>query len=58
LLLDSLGTEDLTEERLNQAVEALVRAHPEQYLIWGYNRYKKVSSRRRRGTYAGRRRPR
>ena len=35
LLLDSLGTEDLTEERLNQAIEALVRRHPEQYLLWG-----------------------
>jgi KDO2-lipid IV(A) lauroyltransferase len=55
LLLDSLGTEDLTEERLNQAIEALVRRHPEQYLLWGYNRYKKVSSRRIRGTYASRR---
>jgi KDO2-lipid IV(A) lauroyltransferase len=55
LLLDSLGTEDLTVERLNQAIEALVRRHPEQYLIWGYNRYKKVSSRRRRGTYVSRR---
>jgi KDO2-lipid IV(A) lauroyltransferase len=55
LLLDSLGTEDLTEERLNQAIEALVRRHPEQYLLWGYNRYKKVSSRRSRGTYVSRR---
>jgi KDO2-lipid IV(A) lauroyltransferase len=24
---------------MNQAIESLVRAHPEQYL-WGYNRYK------------------
>jgi lauroyl/myristoyl acyltransferase len=55
LLLDSLGTEDLTEERLNQAIEALVRRHPEQYLLWGYNRYKKASSRRNRGTYVSRR---
>jgi KDO2-lipid IV(A) lauroyltransferase len=55
LLLDSLGTEDLTEERLNQAIEALVRRPPEQYLLWGYNRFKKVSSRRSRGTYVSRR---
>jgi len=55
LLVDSLGSEDLTEERLNQAVEGLVRRHPEQYLLWGYNRYKKVSSRRSRGTYVSRR---
>lgn len=55
LLLDSLPTENLTEDRLNRAIEALVRRYPEQYLLWGYNRYKKVSSRRRRGSYASRR---
>jgi len=55
LLLESLSSEDLTEGGLNRAVEGLVRCHPEQYLLWGYNRYKKVSSRRSRGTYSGRR---
>ena len=55
LLLESLPTEDLTEGGLNRAVEELVRCHPEQYLLWGYNRYKKVSSRRRRGSYLSRR---
>lgn len=55
LLLESLSTEELSEERLNAAIELLVRRHPEQYLLWGYNRYKKVSSRRSRRTYFSRR---
>lgn len=55
LLFESLPTTELNEEQLNRAVEGLVRRHPEQYLLWSYNRYKRVSSRRSRGTYSSRR---
>ena len=36
---ENVSVENFTETRLNQAVEAVVRRCPEQYL-WGYNRYK------------------
>jgi KDO2-lipid IV(A) lauroyltransferase len=55
LLLESLPTAGLDETELNRRVEELVRRHPEQYLLWSYNRYKRVSSRRLRRTYVSRR---
>jgi KDO2-lipid IV(A) lauroyltransferase len=55
LLLESLPTNGLDETELNRSVEDLLRRHPEQYLLWSYNRYKRVSSRRLRGTYVSRR---
>ncbi len=39
ILFENVSTENFSETRLNQAVEAVVRRCPEQYL-WGYNRYK------------------
>ncbi len=39
ICFENVSVEDFTETRLNQAVEAVVRRCPEQYL-WGYNRYK------------------
>lgn len=36
---ENVAVENFSETSLNQAVENVVRRHPEQYL-WGYNRYK------------------
>ena len=54
LHFEPLSAREFDEEKLNQAIESLVRRYPEQY-YWNYNRYKKMSSRRQRGTYASRR---
>ena len=39
LHLEELSADRTDEAALNQAIEALVRRSPEQYL-WSYNRYK------------------
>jgi len=54
LHFEQLSTREFDEEKLNLAIESLVRRYPEQY-YWNYNRYKKVSSRRQRGPYQRRR---
>ena len=54
LHFESLATQGFDEAKLNQAIEEIVRRYPEQY-YWNYNRYKKMSSRRQRGTYGSRR---
>jgi KDO2-lipid IV(A) lauroyltransferase len=38
---------DFDEERMNRAIEELVRRFPDQY-YWNYNRYKKMSRRMQR----------
>ena len=38
---------DFDEERMNRAIEELVRRYPDQY-YWNYNRYKKMSRRMQR----------
>jgi len=54
LHFEPLSTREFNEEKLNLAIESLVRRYPKQY-YWNYNRYKKGSSRRQRGTYESRR---
>lgn len=54
LHFEPLPAHDFDEEKLNQAIEGLVRRYPDQY-YWNYNRYKKMSSRRKRGRYQSRR---
>lgn len=54
LHFEPLPARDFDETKLNQAIEDLVRRYPDQY-HWNYNRYKKMSSRRKRGSYQSRR---
>lgn len=54
LHFEALSIDGFDEAKLNLAIENLVRRFPEQY-FWGYNRYKGVSSRRRRQTFVSRR---
>lgn len=54
LHFERLPEHDFDEEKLNRAIENLVRRYPEQY-YWNYNRYKRMSSRRQRRTYRSRR---
>jgi KDO2-lipid IV(A) lauroyltransferase len=54
LHFEPLPEHDFNENKLNHAIETLVRRFPDQY-FWNYNRYKKMSSRRQRRTYESRR---
>lgn len=47
LHFEPLSAHEFDEEKLNRAVEALVRRYPEQY-YWNYNRYKNIFLRRQR----------
>jgi KDO2-lipid IV(A) lauroyltransferase len=48
LHFEALSENEFDETKLNLAIENLVRRFPEQY-HWNFKRYKRVSSRRRRG---------
>jgi KDO2-lipid IV(A) lauroyltransferase len=49
LHFEPLAAQNFDEEKLNQAIESLVRRYPEQY-YWNYNRYKNMSRRRARAS--------
>lgn len=49
LHFEPLAAQNFDEEKLNQAIESLVRRYPEQY-YWNYNRYKSMSRRRARAS--------
>jgi len=53
LHFEPLSTQEFDEAKLNQAIEDLVRRYPDQY-YWNYNRYKKMSWRRPRGSHQSR----
>ena len=47
LHFEPLSTEGFDEEKMNRAIENLVRRYPDQY-HWHYHRYKRLESRQRR----------